>query len=110
MSSRRRLVAYAALFVLPWSLVFVDSQYGLIEWKQQRRYGHATEVGFGNPDWVRLAESFGARGARVEASNDLRPALQWAVDQDRPTVLEVPVDKQENLRLTEHLGELVCPI
>lgn len=91
-------------------LVFADGMYGLIEWKQQRRYGQSTEVGFGNPDWVRLAESFGALGARVTTSEELRPALQWAVDQDRPVILEVPIDARENLKLTEQLGELVCPI
>jgi len=91
-------------------LVFVDGMYGLIEWKQQRRYGHATEVGFGNPDWVKLAESFGAKGARVTANEELHPALEWAVDQEVPVVLEVPVDARENLKLTEQLGDLVCPI
>ncbi|HKL77505.1 MAG TPA: acetolactate synthase large subunit, partial [Gammaproteobacteria bacterium] len=50
-------------------LVFQDGMYGLIEWKQQRRYGHSTEVGFGRTDWAKLAESFGARGARVESSD-----------------------------------------
>jgi acetolactate synthase-1/2/3 large subunit len=91
-------------------LVFVDGMYGLIEWKQQQRYGHSTEVGFGNPNWVALAESFGARGARVTTSDELGPALAWAVGQDAPVILEVPVDSRENLKLTEHLGDLVCPI
>ncbi len=91
-------------------VVFVDGMFGLIEWKQQQRYGHSTSVDFGNPDWVALAESFGAVGGRVQTSDELRPALEWAVSQDRPVVLEVPVDARENLKLTEQLGDLVCPI
>ncbi len=89
-------------------LVLVDGLYSLIEWKQQQRYGHATGVGFGNPDWRALAESFGAQGARVQLSEELQPALKWAVSQNGPVVLEVPVDAQENHKLTEEFGKLVC--
>ncbi len=88
-------------------LVLVDGLYGLIEWKQKQRFGHATGVGFGNPDWVALAQSFGAQGARVQASEELQPALQWAIGRKGPVVLEVPVDAQENYKLIEEFGELV---
>ncbi len=91
-------------------VVLVDGMYGLIEWKQQRAYGHSTNVGIGNPDWVKLVESFGGVGTRVESSDGLLPALRWAVNQERTTVVEVPLDFRENLRLTEQLGELVCPV
>ena len=99
-------VRLGAAFVL---MVWVDGRYGLIDWKQRNRYGHARAVEFGNPDWVRLAEAFGCRGVQVEAADELGPALEWGFQQDVPVVVAVPVDPAENLALTRQLGEIVCP-
>jgi acetolactate synthase-1/2/3 large subunit len=88
-------------------MVWSDNRYGLIDWKQRNRYGHAQAVEFGNPDWVRLAESFGCKGVRVGAAAELAPALKWAFEQTVPVIVDVPIDREENLRLTQRLGELV---
>ncbi len=95
-----------APFVL---LVWEDGRYGLIDWKQRNRYGRATAVEFANPDWVKLAESFGCKGVRIHAANELGPALKWGFEQAVPVVIEVPIGRDENMQLTQHLGELVCP-
>jgi hypothetical protein len=47
-------------------LVWTDKQYGLIKWHQDKRFGRPSHIDFENPDLVRYAESFGARGFRVE--------------------------------------------
>lgn len=43
-------------------LVWVDGSYGLIKWKMDIELGHHSHVDFGNPDFVKLAESYGAKG------------------------------------------------
>jgi acetolactate synthase I/II/III large subunit len=91
-------------------VLFRDDAYGVIRWKQLNRYGREAGVAFGNPDFVKLAESFGCRGLRVHAASELRPALDAALAGDRPCIVDVAVDYRENLRLAEHLGQLVCPI
>jgi acetolactate synthase-1/2/3 large subunit len=91
-------------------VVFRDDAYGVIRWKQQNRYGRDSGVAFGNPDFVKLAEAFGCRGLRVHAAAELRPALESALAENRPCIIDVPVDYRENLRLAERLGQLVCPI
>ncbi|PLX85664.1 MAG: acetolactate synthase large subunit [Desulfuromonas sp.] len=91
-------------------LIFNDNAYGLIEWKQRIRYGRQTGVKVGNPDFVRFAESFGALGLRVERASDLGPMLRRALGHDGPVVIDCPVDYEENLKLTERLGKLVCQI
>jgi acetolactate synthase-1/2/3 large subunit len=91
-------------------VIFRDDAYGVIRWKQLTRYGREAGVAFGNPDFVALARAFGARGVRVEAADELLPALGEALGGRGPCVVEVPVDYRENLRLTERLGQLVCPI
>ena len=91
------------------ALIFEDSGYGVIKWKQLKRYGRPAFVNFNNPDFVVLAESFGCRGYRVTAAQELQPILEDAVRQQVPSVVACPVDYGENLRLTEKLGAWVCP-
>ncbi len=94
------------LVVVVWN----DGEYGLIKSEQMREFGRASYVDFGNPDFVKFAESFGAKGYRIEQADELVPAMKQAVSDDTVVVIDCPVDYSENLRLTEKLGELVCPI
>ena len=91
-------------------MIWNDQGYGLIKWHQERRFGRSGHVHFTNPDFVRYAESFGARGYRVERAEDLQPVLQQAFDDNTVVVVDVPVDYSENMKLTEKLGRLICPI
>ncbi len=90
-------------------LIWEDEAYGLIEWKMDLELGRSSHVRFTNPDFVRLAESFGARGHRVEAADELLPALREALAHDGVSVITCPVDYRENVRLTDRLGELSGP-
>jgi acetolactate synthase-1/2/3 large subunit len=90
-------------------LIWEDNAYGLIGWKMDLQLGHHIEVGFSNPDFVAYAESFGARGYRVQTAGDLLPMLTEAMEADTVSVIACPVDYSENLRLTSALGELSGP-
>jgi acetolactate synthase-1/2/3 large subunit len=91
-------------------LIWNDSQYGLIRWHQLRRFGRESHIDFANPDFVKYAESFGAKGYRVETAADLVPILRRAIADDTVVVVDCPVDYSENMKLTEKLGKLICPI
>jgi acetolactate synthase-1/2/3 large subunit len=91
-------------------LIWNDSGYGLIKWKQMNQYGRPSHVDFGNPDFIKLAESFGAKGYRIQRAADLLPTLEKALSEDAVSVIDCPVDYGENLKLTAALGEMVCPI
>ncbi len=91
-------------------LVWNDSKYGLIKWHQDRRFGRETQIEFSNPDFVKYAESFGAKGYRVESAADLLPTIRQAIADDTVVLIDCPVDYSENMKLTEKLGQLVCPI
>lgn len=94
------------LVVLVWN----DSGYGLIKWKQLNQFGRISNVDFSNPDFVMLAESFGAEGVRIESTAELLPKLREALESDRVTIIDCPVDYGENLKLTSSLGEMICPV
>ncbi|NOX27025.1 MAG: acetolactate synthase large subunit [Gammaproteobacteria bacterium] len=90
-------------------LIWNDASYGLIEWKQKNQFGRTSNVEFNNPDFVMYAESFGAKGYRIEQAEDLLPTLEKALADDVVSIIDCPVDYSENLKLTEKLGALVCP-
>ncbi len=87
-------------------LIWEDGGYGLIEWKMDLELGEHYYVKFGNPDVVTYAESFGAKGYRINRAEELLPTLKAALDDDGVSLICCPVDYSENLRLTDRLGEL----
>ena len=91
-------------------MVWEDKEYGLIKWKQQTHFGTHSELAFENPDWVKLAEAFDCHGVRCERAEDLQGALAEAFAADRPSILALPIDYAENMKLTERLGEIACTI
>ncbi|MBV8575704.1 MAG: acetolactate synthase large subunit, partial [Acetobacteraceae bacterium] len=91
-------------------LVWVDNAYGLIKWKMDLELGHHRDVDFGNPDFVRYAESFGAKGYRIKAASELLPVLRGALRDDGVSIIACPVDYSENMKLTSRLGALTDPL
>ena len=91
-------------------LVWNDSKYGLIEWHQMKAFGRSSHIDFNNPDFVKYAESFGAKGYRIDSTDQLLPALQQAIADNTVVVIDCPVDYSENMKLIAKLGDLVCPI
>ncbi|MFA4929909.1 MAG: acetolactate synthase large subunit [Patulibacter sp.] len=87
-------------------LIWDDGGYGLIEWKMEIDLGRSSSVRFGNPDIVKFADSFGAKGVQITAADQLLPALREGLASDGVTVINCPVDYGENMRLTDRLGKL----
>ena len=80
-------------------LILDDSAYGMIRWKQAVDHFPDFGLTFGNPDFVKYAESYGARGARVKATADLIPTLEDAFKAGGVHVVAVPIDYSENTRV-----------
>lgn len=87
-------------------LIFHDDSYGLIKWKEMDRFDRDFFVDFGNPDFVKFAESMHAKGYRIEKTEDLLPTLEEAFRQEVPVIIDCPVDYRENTKLSQHLKEL----
>ena len=80
-------------------LVLRDDGFGMVKWNQERG-GHA-DIGlsFGNPDFVRYAESYGAKGYRVSKAEELRPVLEKALNARGVSLIEVAIDYSENKKI-----------
>lgn len=88
-------------------MVWCDGEYGLIKWKQQNQFdGRHSPLSFNNPDFNHLAKAFGVWGKSIESANELKPAIEESFRQDGPALIAVPVDYNENVRMTERLGNL----
>jgi acetolactate synthase-1/2/3 large subunit len=84
-------------------IIFEDSGYNLIKWKSMSKFGRAFGVEFSNPDFVKLADSFGLQGVSVETSDCLESVLNWAFGQKGPIVVNVPIDYSGNDLLSKFL-------
>ena len=91
-------------------LIFNDSKYGLIEWHQLSHFDRASQIDFVNPDFVKFAESFGAKGYRVNSTEELIPTLEAALNDGTVSIIDCPVDYSENMKLTRKLKTLTSPI
>jgi len=85
-------------------VVWVDGAYGVIGWKQDRRFGRTHAIQFGNPDFARLAQAFGWSHVWADTAGSLEAAVSEALRRESPTLVTVPIDYSHNVRLA-HFGE-----
>jgi acetolactate synthase-1/2/3 large subunit len=89
-------------------LIVQDDAYGMIRWKQGIDAFADWGLTFGNPDFVKYAESYGAKGSRVDTADGLVPALEAAFKGGGVHLVTVAVDYSENTRvLVEELRNRV---
>jgi len=80
-------------------LILNDGAYGMIRWKQAVDNFPDFGLTFGNPDFVRYAESYGAKGSRVTSIDALLPTLDAAFKGGGVHLVDVPIDYSENTRV-----------
>jgi len=90
-------------------IILRDDCYGMIKWKQQGMGFAEYGLDFGNPDFVKFAESFGAKGYRVEKTQHFLPMLAECLDSPGVHLIEVPIDySQTGDELGRKLIEKTC--
>jgi acetolactate synthase-1/2/3 large subunit len=73
-------------------VVFNDNAYGNVLRDQMNRFnGRTIGAELHNPDFVKLAEAYGARGVRVNGPEELESSIREAIGIDAPSLIEVPV-------------------
>ena len=83
-------------------IILRDDAYGMIKWKQSHMGLEPFGLDYGNPDFVKYADSYGAVGHRVTAAAELLPLLHECTAAAGVHVIEVPVDYAENDRILNH--------
>jgi acetolactate synthase I/II/III large subunit len=86
------------------NVIWENQQFGSIAWKQDKKFGHHFGVGFGNPDFVRLADSFGMPAWRCCNAGDFSRLLADALTLELPSLIVVPIDYSIDVAMSEQLG------
>ena len=86
------------------NIVWEDQEFGSIAWKQDKKFGRHFGVGFGNPDFVKLAEAFGMPAWRCASAEDFSRRLGDALASDLPSLIAVPIDYPVDVAISEELG------
>ena len=86
------------------TLVFNNTVYGNVLRDQLTRFdGHAICADMVNPDYVKLAESFGVAGYRVTSPSELKPVLEKAIAEDKPALIDVIVPRGSEVSPWKHI-------
>jgi acetolactate synthase I/II/III large subunit len=80
-------------------LILNDNSYGMIRWKQANMGFKDWGLTYGNPDFVKYAEAYGAHGYRVESAAHLDELLALTGNSPGVHLIEVPVDYSDNDRI-----------
>lgn len=87
------------------ALVFNNNSFANVRRDQQSLFeGRLTGADLTNPDFVRLAESFGVKGYRVNTPEGLKPVLERAIEDDQPAVIEVVIEKDAEVSPWEFIA------
>ncbi|RUT73063.1 acetolactate synthase large subunit [Ancylomarina longa] len=90
-------------------IVLNDSAYGMIKWKQAALKFEAFGLDYGNPDFVKYAESYGAIGHQVDCPENFSKTLAQCIHAKGVHLIDVPVDYSENHKvLNEELYAKTC--
>jgi len=90
-------------------VILNDSAYGMIKWKQAAQNFENFGLDYGNPDFVKYAESYGAIGHRVDCPENFTQTLQKCIESKGVHLIDVPVDYSENHKvLNEELYAKTC--
>ncbi|MEC2048101.1 acetolactate synthase AlsS [Bacillus licheniformis] len=82
-------------------IVWNDSTYDMVAFQQEMKYKRTSGVDFGGIDIVKYAESFGAKGLRVNSPDELAEVLKAGLDAEGPVVIDIPVDYSDNIHLAD---------
>lgn len=91
-------------------LIFNDNDYGLIKWKQMASTGKSFGTELTNPDYSKLAESFGIKGYHPKTQEEFSTMMKKALDSNELCIVAVDVDPSENLKLTRKLDKNICEV
>ena len=96
---------------LPVKIALLNNGYlGMVrQWQElffNRRYA-STYLADGNPDFVKLAEAYGAKGILVEHHDQVRPAIEDALETDGPVIIDFRINPEENVFPMVPAGEAI---
>ena len=84
-------------------IIWNDGKYDMVKFQEEKKYGRASGIDFGPVDFVKYAESFGAKGYRVDSKDSFQATLRQALAEadQGPVLIDIPIDYKDNTALAE---------
>ncbi|MEJ7307229.1 thiamine pyrophosphate-dependent enzyme, partial [Staphylococcus epidermidis] len=70
-------------------LIWNDGKYNMVEFQEEMKYERSSGVDFGSVDFVKYAESFGAKGLRVTNQEELEAAIKEGYETEGPVLIDI---------------------
>ncbi|HDK8971212.1 TPA: acetolactate synthase AlsS [Staphylococcus aureus] len=83
--------------------IWNDGKYNMVEFQEEMKYKRSSGVDFGPVDFVKYAESFGAKGLRVTNQEELEAAIKEGYETDGPVLIDIPVNYKDNIKLSTNM-------
>ncbi|HCZ7505991.1 TPA: acetolactate synthase AlsS [Staphylococcus aureus] len=84
-------------------LIWNDGKYNMVEFQEEMKYKRSSGVDFGPVDFIKYAESFGAKGLRVTNQEELEAAIKEGYETDGPVLIDIPVNYKDNIKLSTNM-------
>ncbi|HDI7564803.1 acetolactate synthase AlsS [Staphylococcus aureus] len=84
-------------------LIWNDGKYNMVKFQEEMKYKRSSGVDFGPVDFVKYAESFGAKGLRVTNQEELEAAIKEGYETDGPVLIDIPVNYKDNIKLSTNM-------
>jgi acetolactate synthase-1/2/3 large subunit len=82
-------------------MVWIDGSYDMVATQEKLKYGRASGTDFGQIDYIKYAEAFGATGLMIDRPDRIAPVMKKAFDAEGPVIVGVHVDYSDNHQLFE---------
>ena len=83
-------------------VILNDKAYGMVKWKQENMKFSDFGLSFENPDFVKYAEAYGAKGYQITNGENLRETLELCLKSPGVHLIDCPVDYSENDQILNH--------
>ncbi|KAJ9659596.1 hypothetical protein H2198_003009 [Neophaeococcomyces mojaviensis] len=83
--------------------IWNDSAYNMVQFQEELKYGRSSGVKLGGVDFVKFAETFGAKGFRISDSSEMEKVMKEALDHEGVSLVDVNIDYSSNQQLAQHL-------
>ncbi|RMZ77113.1 hypothetical protein DV737_g4535, partial [Chaetothyriales sp. CBS 132003] len=85
--------------------IWNDEAYNMVQFQEEMKYGRSSGVKLGGVDFVKFAESFGAKGFRVKDASELDKVIEEALAYRGVSLVDIAVDYSSNRVLAQHVIE-----
>ena len=83
--------------------IWNDGHYNMVEFQEEMKYGRSGRIALGGVDFVKFAETFGAKGFRVEKAEDLEKVMHQPLANTEVSIVDIKIDYSHNLELAQNV-------